>query len=97
MRLRRFAFLLVLLLTSSWLDGAWAAAPAEDAAAAQDNDYLPVPSRAREESTRAAYIPPPGGVPFPVVDPAARARSPQARPAAPCGPPLLYVLMSLQR
>jgi hypothetical protein len=100
MRLKKFAFLVLLLLGSAWLDDARAAAalaPAEDTVAAQDNDYLPAPSRASEESARASHLPPLGGVPFRVGAPTARAPSRQARPAVLCDPPLLYVLMSLQR
>jgi len=104
MRLRRFAFLVLLLLTSAWLDDGWAAdarALAEDGPAAQDNEYIHAPDRARTECGPARRLPPPGGRPLPVCDAPgtgpARNHARLVRSAAVPAPALLYLLMSLQR
>ena len=104
MRLKRFPFLVLVLLASAWLDDAWAAAPAgpaEESLAALDNEYLCVSSPAQAESVRAAHQPAPGGALLPAGSPAGTGPSHDpvrpTRAAALFSPRLLYVLMSLQR
>jgi hypothetical protein len=103
MRRVAFPFLVLLLLASAWVDDAWEAGPAlpaEDRLSAADNEYLYVPSRAQQESARASRpLPDPAAAPLAAPAGSGPARDPfrPTRPAGLFGPPLLYVLMSLQR
>jgi hypothetical protein len=103
MRLVTFPFLVLVLLASAWFDDAWAAGPAlpaEERLTATDDEYLNLPSRARQESARASRrLPDPAAAPLAGRAGSDRARDPfrQTRPAGLFRPPLLYLLMSLQR
>ena len=103
--MRRVAFplLVLVLLASAWFDDAWAAAPAlpaEDRLTAADDQSLYLPSRPRQESARASrQRPDPAAAPLAGPAGSGPARDPfrQPRSAGLFRPPLLYVLMSLQR
>jgi hypothetical protein len=102
MKLQKLPGLLILLVSSAFLDDAWAAATvdtADDIQASANNEYLRTSPRPESPSAREELAPPGGqatdhaGPPVPV--PAVGA--PGERPLTPVGTPLLYTLMSLQR
>jgi hypothetical protein len=100
MRRQRFAFLLLLLLASAWVDDAWltaATGSGEESPAAQDNEYLQPSSDASQLSARAFQLPTFRGA-FLLVAETGGTREFQrsVQSAAALAPPLLYVLMSMQ-
>jgi hypothetical protein len=103
MRLKRFPYLLIVLLLSASFDDTWAAATADtrdDVQSSEDDEYPPASRHTQAGRKRLEDLPSPAA---PHSRPAGRSpadpspRHPTATPPAPSGPPLLYVLMSLQR
>jgi hypothetical protein len=102
MKLRKLPGLLILLVSSSFLDDAWAAATldtADDVQAAGNNVYLRPAPRAEDNSCHEELTLSAGESLCPAgpLVPAPGTGIPRERPSTPVGTPLLYVLMSLQR
>ncbi len=102
MKLRKLPGLLILLVSSAFLDDAWAAATldtADDVQAAGNNEYLRPAPRPENGSCRERVALPAGEAFLPAGPPvpAPAAGIPRERPFTPLGTPLLYALMSLQR
>jgi hypothetical protein len=99
--MKRFAYLLILLLLSAQVDDYWAADPAlpSSAAPTADNDeYLPAQRRPQDQRSSSCQRPVPDAV---TLHPAALSRvprgvSPERDLTTPFTPPPLYALMSLQ-
>jgi hypothetical protein len=97
-----FTHLLVLLLLSGCLDDAWAVVTPDaddDRLAAENNEYPPRPSQYLRTPAPARDLPLPGDLLAAGLSGTGPAH-PTTQPAqlpVPSGPPLLYVLMSLQR
>ena len=95
--------LLILLLASACLDDAWAEAtpdPADDAQAAENNEYLPTATSRGDRPTRVDRLPPgrPADRPAALrVRPSSRALLAAPPPGPAPGDLLLYCFMSLQR
>ncbi len=92
--------LLILLLSSAGLDDAWAAATpdrADDAQAAENNEYLHPAPRRGDRPAREELRQPAGPTNRPGAARVDAPRRRQAVPPVPPGAPPLYVLMSLQR
>src|SRR5262245_12432294 len=102
MKRKSFAYLLVLLLVPPWTDdyAAPAAEAAYDLATAENNQYLPSASGKQQGSgkndPRRTIAPAVRSARPPAADPV-RCASPWTRLVELHSPPLLYVLMSLQR
>jgi hypothetical protein len=101
MKPKSVAYLLILLLVPPWTDDY--AAPAEtsyDLATAENNEYLPSASGKQQGSGKSdsrRTIDPDGRAARPPAGAPVRGASPWTRPVALHAPPLLYLLMSLQR
>jgi hypothetical protein len=102
MKPKPFACLLLLLLVPPWVDDyvAPVSGTAYDPSTAENNEYLPAapakPERSKGSDLRRTARPTGRAARLPARSPAAGA-APWAEPAALHAPPLLYVLMSLQR
>jgi hypothetical protein len=104
MRTQSLAWLLILLLSSALVDDAFAATTVEtddDVLTAENNQYLHFTSRCPQQRSGKTDVTQPG-VPVAAVVSlpalfAGRWPSTDAEPTALAGPPLLYLLMSLQR
>ena len=103
MRCARFAYALILLLSSAALDDGWAATTPEatdDDLAALNNDYLCAAPHPRPKRPAGTDLPVPGAQGAAHASPpAGPARGPLVPARLPAGPDpsLLYLLMSLRR
>jgi hypothetical protein len=98
--MKRLPYLLILLLLSSGVDDAWAAAPdSPSVQLADDNDeYMPAQRRPRGEQPSPRQEPACGGLKPQTADfsVARRGVPPERDLTTPLAPPPLYVFMSLQ-
>jgi hypothetical protein len=98
--MKQFAYLLILLLTSTQVDDAWVGAPASPSASLplDDDEYLPAPRRPQERPPSYRQRPALGAVTLRQTGPpvAPRGEPSEWNLTTPFGPPPLYVFMSLQ-